>query len=36
MALGKLVKLRAMGPADADALWRWNHDPQVMRWMDDT
>jgi len=36
MALGELVKLRAMGPADADALWRWNHDPQVMRWMDDT
>jgi RimJ/RimL family protein N-acetyltransferase len=35
MALGELVKLRAMGPADADALWRWNHDPDVMRWMDD-
>jgi RimJ/RimL family protein N-acetyltransferase len=36
VALGELVKLRAMGPADAEALWRWNHDPQVMRWMDDT
>jgi len=36
MVLGELVKLRAMGPADADALWRWNHDPDVMRWMGDT
>ncbi|MEU0391792.1 GNAT family protein [Streptomyces sp. NPDC006208] len=36
MALGDLVKLRAMGPSDAEALWRWNHDPDVMRWMDDT
>lgn len=36
MALGELVKLRAMGPGDAEALWRWNHDPEVMRWMDDT
>lgn len=35
MVLGELVKLRAMGPADAEALWRWNHDPDVMRWMDD-
>lgn len=33
--LGKLVKLRAFEPAEADALWRWNHDPDVMRWMDD-
>ncbi|WP_067506162.1 GNAT family N-acetyltransferase [Actinoplanes sp. TFC3] len=33
---GDLVKLRAMGPSDAEALWRWNHDPEVMRWMDDT
>lgn len=24
-----------MGPGDAAALWRWNHDPDVMRWMDD-
>ena len=29
------VRLRAMGPADAEALWRWNHDPEVMRWMMD-
>lgn len=36
MALGELVKLRAMGPQDAEALWRWNHDPEVMRWMDDS
>ncbi|MCY0928086.1 GNAT family protein [Streptomyces sp. H27-H1] len=36
MALGELVKLRAMGPEDAAALWRWNHDPEVMRWMDDS
>ncbi|GAA4776092.1 GNAT family protein [Streptomyces sanyensis] len=36
MAEGKLVRLRAMGPEDADALWRWNHDPEVMRWTDDT
>lgn len=24
-----------MEPTDAEALWRWNHDPQVMRWMQD-
>lgn len=35
MVLGELVKLRAMGPPDAEALWRWNHDPEVMRWMGD-
>jgi RimJ/RimL family protein N-acetyltransferase len=34
-ALGDLVKLRAMEPSDAEALWRWNHDPEVMRWMDE-
>ena len=32
--IGDLVKLRAMGPSDAESLWRWNHDPDVMRWMD--
>lgn len=32
---GETVKLRAMGPDDAESLWRWNHDPEVMRWMDD-
>lgn len=36
MLLGEQVGLRAMGPGDADALWRWNHDPEVMRWMNDT
>jgi RimJ/RimL family protein N-acetyltransferase len=36
MAVGDLVRLRAMGPADAETLWRWNHDPEVMRWMDNT
>ncbi|MFC7219912.1 GNAT family N-acetyltransferase [Streptomyces polyrhachis] len=35
MPRGELVILRAMGPQDAEALWRWNHDPEVMRWMDD-
>ncbi|AGL15089.1 GNAT family N-acetyltransferase [Actinoplanes sp. N902-109] len=32
---GDLVMLRGMGPGDAEALWRWNHDPDVMQWMDD-
>ena len=31
---GRSVLLRAMEPDDAEALWRWNHDPEVMRWMD--
>lgn len=35
MVLGERVGLRAMGPQDAEALWRWNHDPEVMRWMGD-
>jgi RimJ/RimL family protein N-acetyltransferase len=35
MVLGVLVKLRPMEPSDAVALWRWNHDPDVMRWMSD-
>lgn len=34
MITGDLIRLRAFEPADADALWRWNHDPDVMRWMD--
>ena len=34
--LGDLVRLRAMEPSDAEALWRWNHDPEVMRWMQDS
>ncbi|MDX3098105.1 GNAT family N-acetyltransferase [Streptomyces sp. ME19-03-3] len=35
MVPGRLVTLRPMEPSDAEALWRWNHDPEVMRWMDD-
>ncbi|WP_229830474.1 GNAT family N-acetyltransferase [Actinoplanes ianthinogenes] len=31
--LGELVVLRAMRVSDADSLWRWNHDPDVMRFM---
>jgi RimJ/RimL family protein N-acetyltransferase len=34
IVLGDLVKLRAMEPSDAESLWRWNHDPDVMRWME--
>lgn len=34
IVLGDLVKLRAMEPSDAEALWRWDQDPDVMRWMD--
>ncbi|MER8184802.1 GNAT family protein [Kitasatospora sp. NPDC094015] len=32
---GELIRLRPMEPADAEALWRWNSDPEVMRWMQD-
>lgn len=35
MAQGELVRLRAMDVSDAEALWRWNEDPEVMRWMND-
>lgn len=35
MVLGERVRLRAVEPGDAEALWRWNSDPEVMRWMDD-
>lgn len=35
MVLGELVKLRPMEPSDAEALWRWDHDPEIMRWMQD-
>jgi RimJ/RimL family protein N-acetyltransferase len=35
MVRGERVTLRPMEPSDAEALWRWNHDPEVMRWMDD-
>ncbi len=30
---GTLVRLRAVEPEDADALWRWSNDPEVMRWL---
>lgn len=33
MVRGGLVKLRAFEPAEAEALWRWYHDPEVTRWM---
>ena len=33
MLTGKLVKLRALEPSDAEALHRWNEDPDVGRWM---
>ncbi|MDJ1136570.1 GNAT family N-acetyltransferase [Streptomyces iconiensis] len=28
------MQLRALEPCDAESLWRWNNDPDVMRWMD--
>ncbi|QUQ62421.1 GNAT family N-acetyltransferase [Kutzneria sp. CA-103260] len=33
MLTGKLVRLRAFEPSDAEALYRWNADPEVGRWM---
>ncbi|MEV4808002.1 GNAT family protein [Nonomuraea sp. NPDC049421] len=33
MLTGELVRLRALEPADSEALWRWYHDPEVGRWM---
>jgi RimJ/RimL family protein N-acetyltransferase len=30
---GKLVRLRPFEPEDADTLWRWHNDPDVMRWL---
>jgi RimJ/RimL family protein N-acetyltransferase len=32
---GSLVGLRAIEPSDAEALWRWSRDPEVVRWMDE-
>lgn len=29
------VRLRVLEPEDADTLWRWHNDPEVMRWMHD-
>ncbi|MGX7825276.1 GNAT family N-acetyltransferase [Actinokineospora sp. 24-640] len=31
---GKLVRLRALEPEDADTVWRWHNDPEAMRWLD--
>ncbi|GAA4538277.1 GNAT family N-acetyltransferase [Amycolatopsis samaneae] len=33
MLTGKLVRLRALEPSDAESLYRWNSDPDVGRWM---
>src|SRR3954447_4909447 len=33
MTRGELVLLRPLEPTDAEALWRWNHDPDVVRWL---
>lgn len=33
MLTGKLVRLRPLEPADAEANWRWNNDPGVQQWM---
>lgn len=35
MVLGELVGLRPLEPSDAEAMWRWHNDPDVMRWMSD-
>ncbi|GII52134.1 N-acetyltransferase [Planotetraspora thailandica] len=35
MLTGDRVRLRAIEPSDAEFLWRWHNDPEVMRWMDD-
>lgn len=34
MLTGRRVRLRALEPADSEAMWRWYHDPEVGRWMD--
>ncbi|WP_018683221.1 GNAT family N-acetyltransferase [Actinokineospora enzanensis] len=31
---GERVRLRAIEPEDADALWRWHNDPEAMRWLE--
>lgn len=33
MLTGELVRLRALEPEDAEALWRWHADPEVARWL---
>ncbi|AOS62190.1 GNAT family N-acetyltransferase [Actinoalloteichus hymeniacidonis] len=32
MSNGATVRLRPIEPAEAEAHWRWNNDPEVMRW----
>ncbi|GGY85794.1 GNAT family N-acetyltransferase [Streptomyces nitrosporeus] len=34
MLTGESVRLRLMDEDDTEAHWRWKHDPDVMRWMD--
>ncbi|WP_054056265.1 GNAT family N-acetyltransferase [Alloactinosynnema sp. L-07] len=34
MLTGDLVRLRPLELDDADTLWRWNEDPEIMRWFD--
>jgi RimJ/RimL family protein N-acetyltransferase len=33
MLTGDLVRLRPLEPEDADALYRWHNDDEVMRWL---
>lgn len=33
MLTGKLVRLRAIEPSDAESLLRWHTDPELSRWM---
>ncbi|HEX4814064.1 MAG TPA: GNAT family protein [Nonomuraea sp.] len=35
MLTGERVRLRALEPADSEDMWRWYHDDEVGRWMDD-
>ncbi|MCG5215595.1 GNAT family N-acetyltransferase [Streptosporangium sp. KLBMP 9127] len=35
MLTGDRVRLRAIEPSDAETMWRWHSDPEVMRWMSD-
>lgn len=35
MVAGESVKLRALEPSEAGTVWRWQSDPEVMRWMRD-
>ncbi|MGP3964327.1 GNAT family N-acetyltransferase [Nonomuraea sp. 3N208] len=36
MLTGERVRLRALEPADSEDMWRWYHDSEVGRWMDDS